>query len=206
MVPTTLVDIPAFGGVPVYFTIPAQAAGTYTYSIVLDQAQIFPERDFTDNTATFSLTFADQDISFASESIANGVVTPLAPTVTDLSNPANPRSTDALSLTFAIQDTVNFYQTAPQNVPVTYQVQLNGVVVVPPTTVTVPPSTTTPDPALPAPSVPANITPTMVTVGLPATGSAGAFTYVIVLSCAAGLDSNANDNVTEATFVIPAGN
>ena len=206
LVPTTLVDIPAFGAVPVTFTIPAQAAGNYTYSVVLDQAQLFPERDFTDNTATFTVTFADQDISFASESIANGVITPLAPTVTDLSNPGNPQSTDALSLTFAIQDTVNFYQTAPQNVPVTYQVQLNGVVVVPPTTVTVAPSTTTPNPLLPPPTVPANITPTMVTVGLPATGSAGAFTYVIVLSCAAGLDSNANDNVAEAVFVVPASN
>ncbi len=206
LVPSTTVDIPAFGAVAVSFTIPAQAAGNYTYSVVLDQAQVFPERDFSNNTATFGVTFADQDISFAAESITSGLALPTPATVTDLSSPGNPRSTDALSLTFAIQDTVNFAQSAPQSVPVTYQVQLNGVVVVPPTTVTVPPSTVTPDPALPPPTVPANITPTMVTVGLPATGSAGAFTYVIILSCAAGLDSNANDNVAEATFVIPAGN
>jgi hypothetical protein len=206
VVPTTYVDLPAFGAVPVTFTIPAQAAGNYTYSIVLDQAQIFPERDFTNNTATFSLTFADQDISFAGESLTAGVATPLTATVTDLSNPNDPQPTDALSLTFYIQDTVNYAQTAPQNVPVTYLVQLDGAVIVPPTTVTVPPSTVTENPNLPAPAVPPNITPFSVTVGLPATGSAGAFTYVIVLSCAAGLDSNANDNVTEAVFVIPASN
>jgi hypothetical protein len=207
VVPTTLVDIPAFGAVPVTFTIPAQAAGNYTYAVVLDQAQSFPERDFTDNTATFSVTFADQDISFASESIANGVVTPLAPTITDLSSPGNPRSADALTLNFSILNTVNFNQTAPQPVPVTYQVQLNGVVVFPATTVSVPPSTTAPNPALPLPAVPADITPFAVPpIPLPATGSAGAFTYVIILSCPAGLDSNANDNVSEAFFVIPAGN
>jgi hypothetical protein len=206
VVPTTYVDIPAFGAVPVTFTIPAQSAGNYTYSVVLDQAQLFAERDFTDNTATFTVTFADQDITFASESLLNGVATPTPPTVSDPSSPANPRSSDALSLTFAIEDIVNFAQSAPQNVAVTYQVQLNGVVIVPPTVVTVPPSTVTPNPLLPVPTVPANITPTLVTVGLPATGSAGAFTYVIVLSCAAGQDSNANDNVVEAPFVIPAGN
>src|SRR5271156_1054819 len=84
VVPTATVDIPAFGAVPVTFTIPAQAAGNYTYSVVLDQAQLFAERDFTDNAATFSVTFADQDISF-------GVP---AATITDIASPANPRSTD----------------------------------------------------------------------------------------------------------------
>jgi hypothetical protein len=206
IVPTTYVDIPAFGAVPESFTIPAQTAGNYTYSVVLDQAQLFPERDFTNNTATFSVTFADQDISFASESVADGVATPLTAFVTDLSNPNDPQPTDALSLTFYIQDTVKYNQTAPQNVPVTYQVQLDGVVVVPPTTVTVPPSTFTENPNLPPPAEAPDITPTSVTVGLPATGSAGAFTYVIVLSTAAGLDSNPNDNVSEAIFVVPANN
>ncbi len=196
VVPTTTVDIPAFGSVPVTFTIPAQAAGNYTYSVVLDQAQLFAERDFTDNTATFNVTFADQDISFG---------TP-APVINDLSNPSNPLHTDPLSVTFYIQNTVNFAQTAPQPVPVTWQVQLNGVVVAGPTTLSVPPSTTTPNPALPPPAVPPVVTPTPVTWALPATGSAGGFTYVIILSCPTGLDSNANDNISEAVFVIPAGN
>ena len=194
IVPTTLVDIPAFGSVPLAFIIPAQAPGTYTYSIILDQAQLFPERDFTDNIATFSVTFSDQDITFDST---------LVPTVTDPIPSANPVN-DLLSLTFYIDDVVNYVQTSPQPVPVTYTIWLNGVELGLPVTVSVLPTATT----VPlGETVPTTLfSPTPVTVSLPATGSAGTFIYTIVLSTPNGYDNNLSDNVGFATFVIPASN
>jgi hypothetical protein len=192
IVPSTLVDIPAFGEVPIAFVIPAQAPGTYTYSVVLDQDQLFAERDFTDNTATFSVTFADQDILFD----------PAAPTITDPVPSANP-SNDHLTLTFAIDDVVNYVQTAPVDVQVTYQVVLNGVVVAGPLSVTVAPTTTT-EPVGAVTIPPVLSAPTQVVVQLPPTLSAGSFVYTIQLSTQNGFDNNLSDNTAFAVFNIAA--
>jgi hypothetical protein len=191
VVPSTLVDIPAFGSVPVTFIVPAQAPGNYTYSVVLDQAQLFAERDFTDNTATFTVTFADQDIAFDAITV---------PSVTDPSPSATPTS-DPLLLTFALDDIVNYAQTAPQDVSVTYQVVLNGVVVAGPLVKLVSPTTTT-EPVGSTTIPPILGLPTQVSVALPATGATGTFIYTIQLSTQNGFDSNLNNNTAEASFTI----
>jgi subtilase family serine protease len=182
LIPSSTVDVPAFGSANLTFVIPAQIAGTYTYSIVLDQAQVYPERNFNNNTSTFSVTFADQDITFGS----------IPATITDTTNPSDPLATDNLTLSFSIQNTVNPAQTAPQSVNVTYQIFINSTTsVVGPITVLVPPSTTAATP---------------ITVPLPPTGSAGSFIYTIVLSTANGLDNNPSDNIEGVEFTIPAPN
>jgi hypothetical protein len=196
VVPSTLVDIPAFGSVPVTFIVPSQAPGNYTYSVVLDQAQLFAERDFTDNVATFSVTFADQDILFDPATV---------PTITDPTASATPAN-DHLLLNFSIADIVNYAQTSPVPVNVTYQVILNGAVVAGPFAVSVVPTTTTePVGSTTIPPVLHAATP-VTPIVLPPTGATGTFIYTIQLTTANGLDSNLGDNTAEAAFVIPTPN
>jgi hypothetical protein len=187
---TGTVDIVAFGSTSQAFIIANPTKGTHTYEVVVDPANSIAEQDETNNTSgTLTLLVADQDISFDSS----------APTITGPGGAAL-TSTDTatpLTLTFTLLDTVNAAQTTPVAVDVPYAILLNGVAVTP----------VSASLASPVNVDPTGVTPPVtqvVTVTLPATGSAGSFVYTITLSPAAGDDRVITNNTATVIVTIPA--
>jgi hypothetical protein len=179
-------DIAAFASSTQSVPLPALTpAGTRTYVAVVDPANGVAEEDEGNNTsAVLTVLVADQDISFG---------TP-APAITWPSAGTAPLTTDPLTLTFAIQDTVNAAQPAPTAIPVPYSITVNGAAVVP----------TSATHASPATVDPAGTNPLSVTVTLPPTGSAGTFIYIITLSPADGDDNATGNNTATVVVGIPA--
>lgn len=174
-----MVDLAAFGSSAQSVVIASPTRGTHSYVVVIDPANAVAEADEANNTSsTLTLLVADQEIAFG---------TP-APAIT----PASPTTSDPLTLTFVISNTVNAAQTAPAaSVSVPFDVTLNGAAVA-----------FTATPTSPA-SVPADGS-SAISVSLPATGSAGTFVYTITLSPATGDDRTTGNNTATVTVVIPA--
>ena len=174
-------DIVAFGSSAQTFALGGLAKGTHTYAVIVDPANVIAEQNESNNTAQLSVLVADQDLSFGSP----------APVITW---PSTPNITDQPTLTFTILDTVNVAQTTPMTVIVPFNITVNGVALSPITAspVTINPTAVTP----PVTQV--------VTVTLPALGSAGSFIYTITLSPAAGDDSVTTNNITTVVVSIPA--
>jgi hypothetical protein len=174
-------DIVAFGSSAQTFALGGLAKGTHTYAVIVDPANVIAEQNESNNTAQLSVLVADQDLSFGSP----------APLITW---PSTPNITDQPTLTFTILDTVNVAQTTPMTVIVPFTITVNGVALSPITAspVTINPTAVTP----PVTQV--------VTVTLPALGSAGSFVYIITLSPAAGDDSVTTNNITTVVVSIPA--
>jgi CARDB len=187
---TGTVDIVAFGSTSQTFIIASPTKGTHTYEVVVDPANSIAEQDETNNTsATLTVLVADQDISFGST----------APTITGPGGAALTSADTAtqLTLTFTLLDAVNVAQTSPIAVDVPYGILLNGVAVTP----------VSASLASPVHVDPTGITPPVtqvVTVTLPATGSAGSFVYTITLSPADGDDSVTTNNTATVVVTIPA--
>ncbi len=174
-------DIVAFGSSAQTFALAGLTKGTHTYAVIVDPANVIAEEVEINNTAQLSVLVADQDISFGSP----------APVITW---PSTPNITDQPTLTFTILDTVNVAQVAPSAVIVPYAITVNGVALSPIT-------------ASPVTINPTGVTPPVtqvVTLTLPALGSAGSFIYTITLSPAAGDDSVTTNNVTTVVVSIPA--
>lgn len=174
-------DIVAFGSSAQTFALAGLTKGTHTYVVIVDPANVIAEEVEINNTAQLSVLVADQDISFGSP----------APVITW---PSTPNITDQPTLTFTILDTVNVAQVAPSAVIVPYAITVNGMALSPIT-------------ASPVTINPTGVTPPVtqvVTLTLPALGSAGSFIYTITLSPAAGDDSVTTNNVTTVVVSIPA--
>ncbi|HEX3135570.1 MAG TPA: hypothetical protein VHX44_18555, partial [Planctomycetota bacterium] len=138
---------------------------------------------------TLTLLVADQDLSFGSP----------APTITGPGGAALTSADTAtqLTLTFTILDTINAAQATPTAVDVPYAILLNGVAVTP----------VSASLSSPVQVDPTGVTPPItqvVTVTLPATGSAGSFVYTITLSPADGDDSVTTNNAATVIVTIPA--
>ena len=174
-------DIVAFGSSAQTFALAGLTKGTHPYAVIVDPANVIAEEVEINNTAQLSVLVADQDISFGSP----------APVITW---PSTPNITDQPTLTFTILDTVNVAQVAPSAVIVPYAITVNGVALSPIT-------------ASPVTINPTGVTPPVtqvVTLTLPALGSAGSFIYTITLSPAVGDDSVTTNNVTTVVVSIPA--
>ena len=184
VVTSGVTDIVAFGSSAHTFALGGLVKGTHTYAVIVDPANVIAEEVESNNTAQLSVLVADQEISFGSP----------APVITW---PSSPNITDQATLTFTILDTVNVAQTTPSAVSVPYAITINGVAL---------------SPIAATPTSPVTITPTgvtppvtqVVTVTLPALGSAGSFIYTITLSPAAGDDRVITNNITTVTVSIPA--
>ena len=177
-------NIVAFGSSAQTFALGGLAKGTHTYAVIVDPANVIAEEVEINNTAQLSVLVADQEISFG---------TP-APVITW---PSSPNITDQPTLTFTILDTVNVAQIAPSAVSVPYSITVNGVALSP----------IAATPTSPVTMTPVGVTPPVtqvVTVTLPALGSAGSFIYTITLSPAAGDDRVTTNNITTVVVSIPA--
>lgn len=180
-------DFIAFGSSAQEFVIASPTAGTHTYQVVVDPANVIAEEDETNNSSSVLTTLvADQDIAFGAAP-APAVVYPAMGV-----GMGSPNAADAPTLTFTITNTVNAAQLAPAaSISVPFAITLNGAAVA-----------FTATPTSPA-TVPMNGS-TAVSVALPATGSAGTFVYTITLSPVDGDDNNTGNNTTTVTVVIPA--
>lgn len=177
-------DIVAFGSSAQTFALSGLTKGTHTYAVIVDPANVIAEEVEINNAAQLFVLVADQEISFGSP----------APVILW---PSSPNITDQPTLTFTILDTVNIAQVAPSAVSVPYAITVNGVALSP----------IAATPASPVTITPTGVTPPVtqvVTVTLPALGSAGSFIYTITLSPAAGDDSVTTNNVTTVVVSIPA--
>jgi hypothetical protein len=177
------VTVPAFGTVNVALAIPAKAAGSYAWSIVLDPGGLISERNETNNTATLRVEVADFDVSFGAP----------APQVTV------PPATGDLTIDFAITNTNNAAAAAPTSADVNVAITIDGAGAV---TVTSISSGSPLGPPGPLPiTVGAGVTvPVSITVQRPAVGN---HTYTIVLTPTVA-DSNVPNNT--ALVVTPSVN
>ena len=184
VVTSGVTDIVAFGSSTHTFALGGLVKGTHTYAVIVDPANVIAEEVENNNTAQLSVLVADQEISFGSP----------APVITW---PSSPNITDQATLTFIILDTVNVAQTTPSALSVPYAITINGVAL----------SSIAATPTSPVTITPTGVTPPVtqvVTVTLPALGSAGSFIYTITLSPAAGDDRVITNNITTVTVSIPA--
>jgi hypothetical protein len=181
------VDIDAFSSVDQSVSFTPTAAGTYTVTVTLDPAGAIAERDETNNIGSVAVVVADHDLSFGQ---------PLA-TIYDSVTPSTPHSSDNLTLTFAIADTLNPGHSGATTVTANYSVLLNGA----------PVGLVSSSPASGFTIDGAASSPTLVTVTLPPTGSAGTFVYTVNLSTTPPEAESdlTNDSVT-LLFTISAGN
>lgn len=181
------VAIDAFGSVVQSLSFTPTAPGTYTVTVTLDPANAIAERDETDNVGTLTVVVADHDLAFGA---------PLA-TILDSVTPATPHSADNLTLTFAIADTLNPGHTGLTTVIANYAILLNGA----------PIGLVSSSPTSGFTSDGAATSPTLVTVTLPPTGSAGTFVYTINLSATPPeAESSLTNNSVTLLFTVPAGN
>ena len=172
-VQTGTLSIPAFGTVNATLSLPAKAAGSYTWSIVLDPTNLIAERNETNNTAVITVSVADFDVFFGSP----------APTVT-----VPPTAMADLILDLAITNTNNVGAAAPTSASVNVAITIDGAGAVTVTSIMAgaPLATVTPPFVVGA----GTTVPVRITVQRPAIGN---HTYTIVLTPTVA-DSNVPNN------------